>query len=201
MDSQLIVFVNDRFGNPLPGAEVSFWTNGDFLGKVLSEGAKGRASFQVAQGIPIEISVQYNEFVHPIVKLPGGTSSFVIQLDVRGGYSPMKPYLAGIALLIGGVALLVGLVYLGGLADLVPLVVGGVLLAVSLGLAFLVRDQTPLQQQLIRSLFALALGGIASAVPGILEVNLNLETKATIAASGAIAVWLVTYFFAPARDI
>jgi len=112
----------------------------------------------------------------------------------------MRNALISLGIVIVGVAGLVGLLYLGILTGLVPLAIGAVLLGASLGLAFGYRNPTVLQQQMMRSMFALALGALASAVPGILNVDLALGTKATIAASGAIAVWLITFFFVPARD-
>jgi hypothetical protein len=90
--------------------------------------------------------------------------------------------------------------YIGNISGLLPPMMGGVLVICALALAFVKRDLTSLQAQLVRSLFALGAGGLATQIPGLLDLKINFATKAVITASGAVAVYLVTFFWSPARD-
>lgn len=46
--------------------------------------------------------------------------------------------------------------------------------------------------------FAISAGCVASEIPGFLNVKLSIEKRATIAAGGAIAVFVILFFFNPA---
>lgn len=77
----------------------------------------------------------------------------------------------------------------------IALIVGLALAAVAVGLTFARSVHTPLQRQIILALFALAGGAIATEIPGFLNITLTLGAKTAIGASGAIAVFIVLYFF------
>jgi hypothetical protein len=55
-------------------------------------------------------------------------------------------------------------------------------------------NPSPFQYIVCRSVLALAAAGIAAMIPGLLDVRLSTRIRA----SGAIAVFVVVYFFAPA---
>lgn len=80
----------------------------------------------------------------------------------------------------------------------VPAIVGLVLLFVALALAFTYTESTPLQSQLIRSTAALGLGGIASLLTGFLRVKVNFGSQLGVTAAGALAVYVISFFFVPA---
>jgi hypothetical protein len=69
-----------------------------------------------------------------------------------------------------------------------------------LWLAF--RSGPPLTDQqfeILRSLLALAGGGVGAVIPGFLDVNLTAGTKLVLRAGGALAVFVVLYFWSPAH--
>ena len=79
--------------------------------------------------------------------------------------------------------------------------------AFAFGLAFIVAlivlavkfpHPTPFQHNIFRSIFALAGAGIAAMLPGFLNVDLS-GTGILIRAGGALAVFVVLFFFNPAR--
>lgn len=48
---------------------------------------------------------------------------------------------------------------------------------------------------------ALAAGGTAAVIPGLLETNLSHGQVLAIRAGGALAVFVIVYFYSPARWI
>ncbi len=62
-------------------------------------------------------------------------------------------------------------------------------------LATIFPTPTAFQYQVFRAVLALAAGGIAAMVPGFLEVQI----KALLRAGGALAVFVMVYFFNPAQ--
>jgi hypothetical protein len=47
-------------------------------------------------------------------------------------------------------------------------------------------------------MFAIGGGGVASEIPGLLKVDMTLGSKFAIAASGALALFVILYFAVPA---
>ena len=76
-------------------------------------------------------------------------------------------------------------------------VFGVVFLAVLLALIVWIPNPTPAQLMLFRITIALAAGGIAAVIPGFLNVNISLGKRLVIAAGGALAVFIITYFYNP----
>jgi hypothetical protein len=68
-------------------------------------------------------------------------------------------------------------------------------LAIILIIAIFIPVPTEFQYQVFRIILALAAGGAASMIPGIL----NLQISNLITASGALAVFVVVYFYSPAQ--
>lgn len=85
--------------------------------------------------------------------------------------------------------------YVGKMEAHLALIIGLILAAVATALAFIFNNPNPLQRQIILTLAALAGGAIATEIPGFLDVNLSLGEKTGVAASGAIAVFVVLYFW------
>jgi hypothetical protein len=77
----------------------------------------------------------------------------------------------------------------------VPAIIGLVLAAVAVVLAFTFGNATPLQRQIILTLAALAGGAIATEIPGFLNIDLSLGQKTGVAAGGALAVFVILYFW------
>src|SRR5271165_4775854 len=78
-------------------------------------------------------------------------------------------------------------------------VFGCVALAAVLWLAF--RGQTLSEQQfeILRIVLALAGGGVGAVIPGFLDVSVKASTKLALRAGGALAVFVVLYFWSPAH--
>jgi hypothetical protein len=76
---------------------------------------------------------------------------------------------------------------------------GCVALAVVLWLAFRGQDLSDQQFEILRTVLALAGGGIAAVIPGFLDVDLKTTTKLALRAGGALAVFVVLYFWSPAH--
>jgi hypothetical protein len=72
-------------------------------------------------------------------------------------------------------------------------------LAAVLWLAFRGRVLTDQQFELLRIVLALAGGGVGAVIPGFLDVNVKVSTKLVLRAGGALAVFVVLYFWSPAH--
>jgi hypothetical protein len=75
---------------------------------------------------------------------------------------------------------------------------GLILIAAILTLAVVIKNPTHLQVQVFSVVLALAAGGFATVLSGMLNVRLNLGKKVAIGATGALAVFVIVYFFVPA---
>jgi hypothetical protein len=58
-------------------------------------------------------------------------------------------------------------------------------------------DPTEFQQRVFIGTLAVAIAGIGSEIPGFLNVKLSLGTRLTITAAGALAIFVLVYFFGP----
>lgn len=81
-------------------------------------------------------------------------------------------------------------------------------LAFAFGLAFVVTlliltikvpRPTSFQYAIFRSVFALAGAGVAGTIPGFVNVDLSAGTGLLVRAGGALAVFVILFFFNPAR--
>lgn len=165
------VFVRDRRGRPLPGAKIDFEMDGTFAGEVPN--SEGRARIQLRDRTSvIGIAATYDGVSKREILSPEqDTFTFVFDVDNAPG-AFMERHIA--------------------------LVVGLALIAVAITLAFAFGRPSPLQIQIIRGTFSLAGGAIATEISGMINVNLTLGTKLTIAATGALAIFVILFFFVPA---
>jgi hypothetical protein len=76
---------------------------------------------------------------------------------------------------------------------------GVIFVAVLLVIALFVPDPTPQQFEIFRIVIAIAVAGIAAAVPGLLRLTISQGSKLALQAGGALAVFVVVYFYSPAR--
>jgi len=81
----------------------------------------------------------------------------------------------------------------------IPAVIGLFLLLVALALGFAYPDPTEFQIFLIRAVFSLGAGGVASVIPGFFQFNAGLGAKFGISAGGALAVLALMYIVNPPR--
>jgi hypothetical protein len=73
---------------------------------------------------------------------------------------------------------------------------------VSVGIIMLMAwynpNPTPYQTRVFNTVLAVALGGVATVMSGLLKADLRLGNQLVVGATGAFAVFVLTYFFAPA---
>ena len=73
-------------------------------------------------------------------------------------------------------------------------VFGVVFVVVLLAVAFFVPNPTAFQYTVFRIVLALAAAGVAAMIPGFLQVNISTWLRA----GGALAIFVIVYFYAPA---
>lgn len=201
MDRQIIVFVRDKHGRPLPGATILMEVDGKPRGGV--KDSEGRASLTVAgpANARVRLTARYPGESEQSVVLSEDQQDWTFTFAVVGGYSNMARHILAIGASLALILVLIGVAFYAGLmAGVLPLALGAVLLMTALTLAFIFGKPTKLQSHLIRGTFALGAGAVASQIPGWLEVTISVGTKSAIAAGGAIAVYVISFFFVPAKD-
>ncbi len=78
-------------------------------------------------------------------------------------------------------------------------VFGVIAIGVVLWLAFRSNAISEQQFEILRILIALAGGGVAAVIPGFLDVSIKPTAKLALRAGGALAVFVVLYFWSPAH--
>jgi hypothetical protein len=68
-----------------------------------------------------------------------------------------------------------------------------------LWLAFRGGNLTDQQFEMLRIVLALAGGGVGAIIPGFLDLNMKAANKLALRAGGALAVFVVLYFWSPAH--
>ena len=76
---------------------------------------------------------------------------------------------------------------------------GCVALGAVLWLAFRAPTLSDQQFEILRIVLALAGGGVGAVVPGFLDVTVTASTKLALRAGGALAVFVILYFWSPAH--
>jgi len=76
----------------------------------------------------------------------------------------------------------------------IAFIFGVAIVATILVIAFIVPNPTPFQYAVFRIVLALASAGVAAMIPGFLTVEVGNAVRAT----GAIAVFVIVFFFSPA---
>jgi hypothetical protein len=65
--------------------------------------------------------------------------------------------------------------------------------------ALFVPNPTIQQFEIVRIILALAAGGVAAMIPGLLSLKLGATANVALRAGGALAVFVIVYFYSPAR--
>jgi hypothetical protein len=76
---------------------------------------------------------------------------------------------------------------------------GVIFIAVLLALALFIPKPTPEQFEIFRIVIAVAAAGFAAVIPGLLHLTVSTSSKLALQAGGALAVFVVVYFYSPAR--
>jgi hypothetical protein len=85
------------------------------------------------------------------------------------------------------------------LSIMLAFIFGVVFVAALLIFVIIIPNPTDQQFEVIRIVLALAAGGIAAVIPGFLDLRLGVGSKLAIRAGGALAVFVVVYFYSPAH--
>jgi len=81
-----------------------------------------------------------------------------------------------------------------------PGLIGVPLLLISIVLAVIFGTPTGYQRQVFVATLAIAVAGVGSEIPGFLNVNLTLGQKLSVTAAGALAIFVLVFFFVPATN-
>lgn len=81
----------------------------------------------------------------------------------------------------------------------IAFVFGLVFVIALIALAVKFPHPTPFQYNVFRSVFALAGAGVAAMIPGFIDLDLSGKSGLLLRAGGALAVFVVLFFFNPAR--
>lgn len=75
---------------------------------------------------------------------------------------------------------------------------GTIFVTAILVLVVLIPEPKPMQWRVFCVVLALAAGGVATTISGMLKVSMQLGKRVLIGATGALAVFVIVYFFVPA---
>lgn len=78
-------------------------------------------------------------------------------------------------------------------------VFGLLFIGLTLVISIIIKNPTPYQYSVFRMISSLAGAGVAALIPGFLFVEINPGTQLLIRAGGALAVFILLYFFRPAN--
>ncbi|MCW6512280.1 hypothetical protein [Lichenifustis flavocetrariae] len=200
MHRQINIYIRDKERNPLPGSSVDVTIDEEHFGTV--QNTEGHLTVTIPDPVQVvTLTAKYKGVKEQVAKLGPDTDVYTFYFDVMGSYSNMtKQIIATIVALVAIFAVVGFAFYLGLLAGAIPLVLGLFLMIVTLALAFMYKEPTLLQAQLIRSTFALGAGCLASQIPGLLNLSISAGQTGTITAAGALAVYVIVFFFTPAKD-
>lgn len=76
---------------------------------------------------------------------------------------------------------------------------GVVFVVVTIVIAVAFPHPTPFQYNVFRIVLALAAAGVAAMVPGFIDIKISSTTGLLIRAGGALAIFVIAYFFNPAQ--
>ena len=169
MDRNIQIFVFDRNHNQVNGATIRFFSKGELVGTAIS--ASGRASVQVQDiNTEIEVKVDYKgQLKEAILAQEQNTYDFVYDISIK------EPFLR----------------------EYFPALVGLGLVILAVALVFIVGMNTNFEKQIVLILMSLGAGGVASVIPGFLNVHLTLAKKLAVSAAGAMGIFVIVYFFVP----
>lgn len=162
------VSARDRNGVQIDGASFLFKVDGTVVGEIPR--SVGSGSIHLAQSGIVTVAAKYRSEVQ-IATLGAGQNAWIFTFDVDVGQGFMS-------------------------LD-IPLVAGVLLIAVVLALTFSFSAPNPLQTRLVIAVASLGGGLIATEIPGMLKLDISLGTKVVIAATGALAVFVVLYLLVP----
>ena len=191
------IAVVDRDGAPIPGADVTIARDGKDRYLVTNQAGIAPTTIEDPRVDAIVTARLGKAEKKEILKKTDNQLTVALPIKYVASTSGQRRF----ALLVFVTMLVFASVfgYFGGMETHLALIVGLLLAACATVLAFVFGNATPLQRQIILALFALAGGAIATEIPGFLNVQLTLAEKTSVAAGGAIAVFVILYFWPAAK--
>jgi hypothetical protein len=169
----------DKHGRRIPDATVSIFVNGAYVGKATSgsDNAGTVYTFQINDTkAEISLRAEYDGEDPQNVTLAPEANDWVFSFqNVEVPVSGIKPFWQ----------------------EHLPGLFGVVFLVISILLAVFFNNPTKFQQRVFIGTLALAIAGVGSEIPGFLNVKLTLGTKLYVTAAGALALFVLAYFFGP----
>lgn len=179
MDRLIRVDVRDKNGIPLPNSTVSVYVNGTYVGKAVSSSAYGGTfTIQIDNQIAsVKLKAEYLNEPSQQTMLSQGTDYWEFIFDnVEVQVPSNKPFWQ----------------------EHIPGILGVSFLLISIILAIAISEPTVHQRRVFVGALAIALAGIAVEIPGFLNVKLTLGNQLALTAAGAVAIFVLVYFFTPA---
>ena len=84
-----------------------------------------------------------------------------------------------------------------GQSGILAFIFGVIFVTVLLVVSLVIPNPTPSQFVTFRTIMALAAGGVAAVIPGILNINMSAGPKFALQAGGALAVFVIVFFYHP----
>jgi hypothetical protein len=168
LDRKIDISVRDRMGRLIPGVEIKFAIKGKPAGQIDASEGRGRIDLPGTIRSPVDVTVTYKG-EQKTAKIAFGQESYEFRYDTIVG--PEGGHIA--------------------------LWVGCSLVAISVALAFTFSNPSPLQKKLIQALLSLGCGGFATELTGFIKVDMAFGKRLVIGAGGALAVFVILYFWNP----
>jgi hypothetical protein len=162
-------FVRDRKNRPIPGARIEFTKDGTPAGGVPNSEGRGEILLQDRTSV-VTVAATYQGETQK-AQLAQAQDAFTFNFDTDVQPEFMEKHIA--------------------------LIVGLVLFAVGIALAFIFGAPTPLQTRIILGTFSLGGGAIATEISGMVKVDIKLGTALAIGATGALAIFVILYMVVP----
>jgi hypothetical protein len=180
MDRLIRVRVLDKNGHSIPDATVSLFVNGEYIGKAVAVFDKAGTlyTFQISDSSAgVALRAEYKDEAPQNATLAQGVNEWDFSFNNVEVPMPInKPFWQ----------------------EHIPGLLGVVFLVISIVLAVVFSNPTDYQRRVFVGALAVAIAGIGTEIPGFLNVKLSLGTKLTITAAGALAIFVLVYFFVPA---
>jgi hypothetical protein len=179
MDRLIRVRVLDKKGRSIPNATVSVFANGVYVGEATSATSNSGTVYTFLiddNAADIRLKATYEaETPQEITLAPEANEWDFTFNNVEVPVIRDKPFLE----------------------EHLPGLLGVVFLLISIVLAIVFSEPTIFQRRVFIGTLAVGLAGIGAEIPGFLNINMKLGTKLTITAAGAMALFVLVWFFEP----
>jgi hypothetical protein len=178
MDRVVRVRVLGRRGYSVPGAHIRIYVNGKLLTEAMAGAERAGTLFTIQvsdPAAPLSLEALCGTESQGPVNLAPAQDAWTFQFKNVEDYVPDKPFWE----------------------EHLTAIIGGVCLAIALIMAVAYPTPAPFQQRVFLGTLSLGLAGLGSEIPGFLNVNLTLGQKAAITAGGALAIFVIAFFFDP----